>query len=158
MRFTLPIGAVVAVALGLAACGSSSGGADTPTACLGGPAGIERLLDQPPDPTFEGFPTAGSCLVPDQPTGELTKVGSAMILAAQHLNSQGREAPDGKAPIRLGYLLGQVRRAADETGGIHDNLVGRIESSALYSPGGRPLPPAFRAGLETGEDAARRVG
>ncbi len=156
MRFSGLVALVVSLPLALAGCGSEP--ADTPSECLGGRAAILRILDRPPDPASTGFATPGSCLVSSQPAGELANAGGAMVAAAQTLNAQGHRDPGGVAPIRLGYLLGSVRSRAAETGGIHDNLAERIEAAVLYSPGGRPLPPAFERGLTTGEREAERAG
>ena len=82
----------------------------------------------------------------------------AMVEAATSLNAAGRSDPGGRAPLRLGYLVGAAQHGAEATSGIHADLLRRLRAAALYSPGGRPLPEAFRRGYEQGLAAGNRHG
>jgi hypothetical protein len=84
----------------------------------------------------------------------MATVGAAMVTAATRLNAAARSEPGGTANLRLGYLLGAAERGAEQTEGIHADLVRRLSAAALYSPGSRPLPASFtrtyREGLPAG--------
>jgi hypothetical protein len=100
----------------------------------------------------------GNCLAQNQKGGDLATVGMAMVEAATSLNAAGRSDPGGRAPLRLGYLVGAAQHGAEATSGIHADLLRRLRAAALYSPGGRPLPEAFRRGYEQGLAAGNRHG
>ena len=76
-----------------------------------------------------------------------------MVRAATALNSEARENPGGPAALRVGYLLGAAERGAEDTAGIHAELIRRLEAAAKYSPGSRPLPRAFERAYEEGFEA-----
>ena len=102
--------------------------------------------------------TPVACLVEDQQAGELTRVGLALVRTATALNDSARQAPGGQANLALGFLVGAVEKGAEDTNGIHADLVRRIEAAAEFSPAGRPLPAAFRRSLVRGEQAGRGRG
>ena len=77
------------------------------------------------------------------------------------LNAEARTNPAGAADLQLGYLLGAAQRGAEDTDGIHAELVRRLDRrAARYSPGKRPLPPRFLTRLPRGlrRRAAARLG
>ncbi len=80
-----------------------------------------------------------------------------MIDAATKLNAEARANPEGPAALRLGYLLGAAERGAEQTEGIHAELIRRLTVAARYSPEG-PLPAAFAAAYRDGFDAGRDSG
>jgi hypothetical protein len=150
-------GLIVLVALVAAGCGSTDD--ETPEACQNGKgAYLEALADAPGEVRLAGQAPISDCLAENQPGGELATAGSGMVEAATDLNAEAREDPGGPAAVQLGYLLGAAERGAEETAGIHADLIRRIEAAALYSPGGRPLPPALLFGYERGLDAGRAAG
>ena len=67
---------------------------------------------------------------------------------------------------QLGYLLGAAQRGAEDTEGIHAELIRRLTAAARYSPGQpaarrRPssrLPEGFDAGHARLAEAAERGG
>jgi hypothetical protein len=143
-------------AAGLAACGSS-GSASTPSACLRGSSNFLTGLAKAPGPVrLNGDTLISDCVVPAQKAGELTQVGSALVLAATKLNVSGRANPTGNDPVELGYLVGAVERGAEDTAGIHADLLRRLDSAARFSPGA--LPPAFATGYATGLAAGKKSG
>jgi len=142
---SLTVVACVAVAGG---CGAE--GESTPVACLEGPAFYEER--------HRDGVLISECLTENQGGGDLAEVGTAMLSAATNLNGEAREAPGGEANVQLGYLLGAAQRGADETEGIHDELVRRLAAAARYSPDNRPLPPAFRRAYRQGFDAGFERG
>ena len=99
-----------------------------------------------------------SCLVESQQAGELTRLGVALVRTTTTLNEWARKAPEGEAAVELGYLVGAVEKGAEDTSGIHSDLVRRIEAAATFSPGGAPLPGAFDAAYQRGMQAGRETG
>lgn len=149
--------AALAGALVVAGCGSSD--PETPAACLAGTdAYVEALADAPGEVLVEDSTPIGACLVKNQPGGELSQVGEAMIGAATRLNRTAREEPGGDAAIQLGYLVGAVQEADSTTGGIHRDLVLRLDSAARFSGERAGFPAsferAFGAGYAAGQAAA----
>ena len=138
----------------LTGCGATD--SSTPVACLEG-AGpyLAALKDAPGTVELGGETPISDCLAENQMGGDLATVGIAMVAAATKLNAKARAQPGGSANLRLGYLLGAAQRGAEDTSGIHADLIRRLAVAARYSPDGRPLPAAFfstyRAGFDAGE-------
>jgi hypothetical protein len=152
---------VLLTALTLVAAGCGDGDAETatPAACLGGSDAFVKALAGPPDEVLVGGTTPiADCLPEEQSGGQLANVGEAIVAAATELNEEARRAPQGDAPLQLGYLVGTVQTAAEGTGGIHADLARRVESAARFVPKGEPVAAAFQqryaeglaAGTETG--------
>jgi hypothetical protein len=144
-RLAFPI---LALALLAAGCGGNED--PTPVACLEGPTfylggGRDGVL-------------ISECLAESQSGGGLANVGTAMLAAATKLNAEARAEPGGEAALRLGYLLGAAQRGAERTEGIHAELIRRLTAAARYSPGDRPLPPAFRRAYRRGFEAGFERG
>jgi hypothetical protein len=147
-RLVIPIAALIL----LAGCG---GGDDsTPVACLEGATPyLLALKDAPGEVRLEeGTPISG-CLVENQSGGDLAEVGATMLATATELNAAARGGPGGSANLQLGYLLGAAQRGAEDTEGIHTELIRRLSTAARYSPDNQPLPPAFRRAYRRGYDA-----
>jgi uncharacterized protein YwbE len=155
-RWLIPL--LAAAALGAAGCGSSES-SDTPAACLSGSGTYLKALEAAPgDVRLDGSVAIGDCLVEEQGAGEIADVGKSMIAAATRLNAEGRHDPAGPAPVELGYLVGVIEQAADSTGGIHQDLVRRIETAARFAPHGQQLPPQFSRGFGQGFAAGQAGG
>jgi hypothetical protein len=147
---------LIALAL-VAGCGSSDD--STPVACLEGAEAYERALSAAPDEVLlEGETLISECLTRNQSSGDLTRVGEALIETATALNAEARAEPGGEANLQLGYLLGAVQRGAEEGEGIHSDLVRRLAVAARYAPGRQPLSQRFLAGYREGFDAGRAGG
>jgi hypothetical protein len=145
------------IALLAAGCGGPDDA--TPAACLGGAgAYLGALVGAPGQVTLGGGVPISQCLAPNQAGGDLATVGGAMVSAATRLDAEARAHPGGAANLRLGYLLGAVRRGAAATEGIHAELVRRLTAAARYSPDGRPLPARFLRAYRAGFDAGRAHG
>jgi hypothetical protein len=157
MRRSLAALAASAVfAAGLAACGSS-GPDSTPTACLQGPGNFLTGLAAAPGPVrLDGDTLISDCVLPGQNGGELSTVGRALVIAATKLNVSGRADPAGNDPVELGYLVGAVEKGAEDTAGIHADLLRRLDSAARFAPGA--LPPAFATGYAAGLAAGKKSG
>jgi len=147
---------IAALAL-LAGCGSSDD--STPVACLEGAAAYERALKAAPDEVLlEDETLISECLTRNQSGGDLSRVGEAMIETATKLNAEAREDPGGGDALQLGYLLGAVKRGAEESEGIHSDLLRRLVVAARFAPGKQPLPPAFQREYRTGYAAGQSNG
>jgi len=138
------------VALGaLVVVGCGAGDDSTPVACLEGPA---FFLHAGNDSV-----RISECLVENQSGGDLANVGAAMLRATTRLNAEARAEPGGRANFQLGYLIGAAERGAEETDGIHAELIRRLSAAARYSPRTEPLP-AFRRAYRRGYDAGLADG
>jgi hypothetical protein len=145
---------IAAVATG---CGSQDD--STPAACLGFAPAYEKALKSAPGEVLLGGETEISdCVAPNQSGGDLARVGEAMLEAATDLNAEARAEPGGDAALQLGYLLGAVQRGAEESEGIHSDLVRRLTVAARYAPGKEPLSEEFLSTYEEGFDAGRSSG
>jgi len=157
MRRSLAAVALVA-ALALAGCGSGSDD-ETPVACLeGANAYVAALGDAPTHMKLRGEVPISDCLVENQNAGDLARVGSAMLKAATTLNTEARADPGGTANFELGFLIGKATAGAEDTQGIHAELLRRLESAARYSPSDAGLPAVFLATYEEGFDAGIERG
>ena len=158
VRTSLAVACLGAALALLAGCGR--GEPTTPDACFEGPGAYERALAAAPGEVRVGGETLISeCLAERQQGGELAQVGEALVQAATRLNAEAREDPGAQANLELGYLLGAAKRGAEETQGIHSELLRRLEVAARFSPGAEPpLPPDFRAAYERGFDAGLESG
>jgi hypothetical protein len=137
----------------LAGCGSEEESA--PDACLAGPGEFRQAVaSAPAGGTLSDGTAISDCLVEDQPAGELSRLGVALVGAAEPIGAAAREEPGGRAAFRLGYLVGAVQRGAEETGGVHADLVRRLQSIAAS---GAP-PPASGAAYGRGLAAGREGG
>ena len=147
---------LVCLALLGAGCGSGDD-EETPAPCLqGANAFLEALPEAPDEVRLQGDVAISSCLVDNQPAGDLARLGTGLIEAATTLNAQAIGRP--LHAVQLGYLVGAVRNGAEDTNGIHADLVRRIEAAAELSPGGRPLPPAFETAYRRGREAGGSSG
>jgi hypothetical protein len=147
----------LALGAGLAACGEVKD--DTPVVCLESASHYLAALEAAPGRVElrGGVPLSG-CLVENQDAGNLAGVGEAMLGAATKLNAEAQANPGGDANLELGYLLGAAQRGADDTEGIHAELIRRLTAAARYSPDNRPLPAEFTRTYRKGFDAGHAGG
>lgn len=156
MRVFAATAFLLALAL-LSGCGSSDD--STPVACLEGAEAYQQALGAAPAEVLLGDETLISeCLTRNQSSGDLTRVGEALIETATELNAEARAEPESDAALQLGYLLGAAQRGAEESEGIHSDLVRRLVVAARYAPGKQPLPPAFRREYRSGYAAGQSNG
>jgi hypothetical protein len=155
-RLLLPI-ALVLCAAPAAGCG----GADdaTPVACLNGSRAYLGALESAPGAVrLAGGVPISDCLVKNQQAGDLARVGDALLDSATELNSEARREPGGAANVQLGYLIGAAQAGAEETGGIHAELMRRLIAAATYSPGRQILTKEFERAYRKGFDAGLAGG
>jgi hypothetical protein len=156
MRGRLATALLLATAL-VAGCGSDE--EETPVVCLEGDGVyLQALRDAPGTVTLRGGTPISACLSENQTGGSLATVGAGMVEAATKLNAEARTEPGSGADLRLGYLLGAAQRGAEQTDGIHAELIRRLTVAARYSPDNRPLPPPFLRAYRAGFDAGRERG
>jgi hypothetical protein len=157
MRTWVTMVLLAAACLAAIGCGESSD--STPVACLAGTgAYVKALGDAPGAVKLHGETAISDCLAENQQAGDLAAVGTALVEAATRLNAEGRAKPGGDANLQLGYLLGAAERGAEDTDGIHTDLLRRLAAAARYSPDNRPLPPAFLRTYREGFDAGEAGG
>jgi hypothetical protein len=145
--------------LALIGCGSDDS-PETPAACLEpASAYLQALEAAPGEVRLDGTTPISSCLVADQPSGTLQTVGKSVIDAATELNGQILRDPDPRTIIRLGYLVGAVQEGASGTGGIHQDLILRLDTAARYSgPDGKPFGAEFERSFGEGYAAGQAGG
>jgi hypothetical protein len=155
MRPRARVAALVAMLAVVGGC-SNSEPETAPVACLSGPdAYLRALRAAPGEVRLQGETPISECLTSAQAGGELANVGSDMIRAATELN---RDALEGSsdAAVQLGYLVGAAQRGAEETGGIHEDLIRRLKAAARYSRGGTPgaaFERSFGRGFAAGQES-----
>jgi hypothetical protein len=147
---TFALSVAVAGAVTLAACGSN--GDATPVACLDGPgAYLGALNDAPGEVRLRGEVPISDCLAENQQGGDLATVGGSMVEAATTLNAEARGERGSEAALELGYLLGAAARGAEKTGGIHADLLRRLDAAARYElPSSRPFRTGYAAAQDDG--------
>lgn len=157
MRRQTPI-ALVATAVALVAgCGSTDDG--TPVACREGAGVFVSALGEAPGAVkLRGETPISECLAENQTGGDLATVGTTLVAVTTRLNAEARAEPGGDANLQLGYLLGAAQRGAEQTDGIHAELLRRISAAARYSPDSRPLTPIFQRTYREGFDAGMANG
>jgi hypothetical protein len=155
---------IITLAAGLAlmalvGCGSSDP-PETPAACLApASAYLDALESAPGEVRLSGTTPISDCLVDEQASGALQTVGKSVIDAATALNRDIRRDPDPRKISQLGYLVGAIQDAAAGTGGIHKDLVLRLDSAARYAgPAQKPFSAAFERAYGEGYAAGQASG
>ena len=146
-----------ASALAAAIAAALLGGCDrddpeVPVACKEGPASVRAALDSAPREVRLGDGTRlSACLVDRSDAADMQAVGGGFVEAASQLAPAARAEPEGPAALRLGYLVGAARRGAGGTGGIHYDLVKRLEQEASAVEGrSRAFGEGVAAGRRSG--------
>jgi hypothetical protein len=143
VRAAIAIGTALATLAG----GCASEPAQLPPACSAGPQAVLRALGAAPgDVRLTGGTLLSECVARASDDGELQQVGFTLSPVADALREQHTE----RAALRLGFLVGAVRRGARRTNGIHGELVRRMERRVGYDD--PALLAAARRGAAAGED------
>jgi hypothetical protein len=106
---------------------------------------------------LDGTTPISSCVVPSQGSGELSAVGTATVEAATRLNARARRDP-AEATVQLGYLVGAVQEGASRTGGVHADLVRRLDGAARFAEAGNAPSAAFERAFGEGYAAGQDHG
>jgi len=143
------------VALALAASTVACGISHEPLSplCTSGSQRVEQALAAAPRRVrLADGTTVSECVRRARSDAELQEIGLVLTRAGDHLAQ--RAGHDAGAAAALGYLVGAVRRGAATTGGVHAELVRRLEQSAAFlERAGRRLRAALRRGLAAGRQA-----
>jgi hypothetical protein len=135
--FSSALGAVL-----LAGCGSEPSRA-VPSACKD-QVQVTRALERAPGTVrIDGMPLSG-CFVAGADAGDVEAVGLAFLPVAQRLARD----PHGREAVRLGFLIGAVRRGV-AGGKVYGELGRRIEQELA---GVDTSTPEFRRGERAGRD------
>jgi hypothetical protein len=116
------------------------------------------LDDAPGEVLLEDQTPISDCLTDGQGGGQLATVGESAVEAATELNAAAQRDPSGKATVRLGYLVGALQEAASQTGGIHEDLIRRLDAAARFAPKGESLGAAFERAFGEGYAAGQEQG
>lgn len=145
MRASTAVG--MALAGVLAGCGSRLPA--LPPACSDGPQHVLRALRAAPGAVrlADGTPLS-RCVASAYADGEIQQLGFGFTQAADALARTHTPA----AALRLGYLVGAVRRGAARTNGVQGELVRRLESTVRYDD------PALQAQARRGARAGEARG
>ena len=152
IRHVTPRAALLAVAAGVALAGCSSEDRESlPAACRAAEPEVRAALASAPGRVeLDGTPLSG-CLVKSSEPAEIQDVGAAYLDVAAELGLAAAEHPEGEQALRLGYLVGAVRRGAEGTQGIHSELVRRLEQEAAGVAGSSDAyERGARAGARSG--------
>jgi len=139
-------------ALLLVGCGSSEPD-PVPAACLDEPATIERALERAPAQVrlADGTPLSRCVSLAAARDGDLQALGVSLVRVADDLRSDAFGDPE--AAMRLGYLIGAVRRGASKTPGVAAQLARRIEQTAAFDADAGLARGELLRGVMLGEDA-----
>ena len=117
-----------------------------PVACLEGNL-TKALASAPGEVRIEGT-RPSECFTRAANPAEIQQVGAVFIATTEKLADASRAKPTSPATLRLGYLIGAVRRGAGRTQGIHYETQRRIEQELS---GVNTHSPAFVEGERAGE-------
>jgi hypothetical protein len=135
--------AAILLVLGMAGCARDDGEAELPSACRSEAAVFGDALAAAPSAVRVDGVAISECLVKEASQGDVQLVGQTLLAAAQGLGEEERA-------VALGYLVGALRRGAERSGGIHLELVRRVEQEALGLRGARGFDRGLRAGRTSG--------
>ena len=125
--------------LALPGCSRDDGRAELPAACGSDATTFVEALGSAPSPVTVGRTPISDCLAKDATVGDVQLVGSVLVEAAQRLGEEG-------AVVELGYLVGALRRGAEQSQGLHLEIVRRVELEAAPFADS----PAFARGVRAG--------
>jgi hypothetical protein len=117
-----------------------------PVACLDGNVSAS-LKSAPAEVRIDGT-RLSECFTRAANPAEIQQVGAVFIAAAEKLAPPARTNPHSPQALRLGYLIGAVRRGAGRTQGIHYEMQRRIEQELI---GVNTKTPEFVEGERAGE-------
>jgi hypothetical protein len=139
--------------LALALAGCSDDEPAVPVACLQDAASVQLALAAAPRAvTLADGTRLATCVARVRDDGDLQTLGVTMTAVADEL--EARAAREPAAAVRLGYLVGAVRKGARDTNGIALELARRMEGTAALDG----APPAARAALRRGLRAGEATG
>jgi hypothetical protein len=126
---------------------SSDDRSELPAGCRSGVAAIQTALRTAPAPVRLGGSPLSVCVARSSDPGDMQRVGADLIAVASGLADEARARPESRSLLRLGYLVGAVRRGAVRTPGTHEELRRRVEQELI---GVRTSAVAFVRGERAG--------
>ena len=142
-RLRLAAGALLALLVG----GCATEQAGVPVECKSGRGALRAALERAPRPVrVEGRPLS-QCFTTASNSADIAEVGEEYLAVASGLAEDARAEPEGAAALRLGYLVGAVRRGAAATQGTNDEMLRRVEQELTLV---NARTPAFRRGERAG--------
>ena len=117
---------MVVLLLPLAGCGNHDAG--VPTGCREGESTVLGALARAPAPVRVDGAAISKCFARAASSADVQNIGSTYIDVAQRLADQARSAPHSAAALRLGYLIGAVRRGAGRDFGVYYETHRRLEA------------------------------
>lgn len=136
--------------LTLAGCGRSAG-ETVPAACLGTPQDVTgALVGAPGHVALSDGTSLSRCVARATSDGDLQNLGTILSGAGDALAA--RTPRDPGAALRLGFLIGAVRKGALHSRGVSAELVRRLEQSGRMDAPPPRIEAALRRGLSAGED------
>jgi hypothetical protein len=109
----------------LAGCGSEPSRA-VPVECKQASRALERALARAPGDVRIGGRRISDCFTPGSDAADLQELGGTLLPVAARLAVDARAHPRGPAPMRLGFVIGAVRRGTAQ-GGVYAELERRLE-------------------------------
>jgi hypothetical protein len=147
MRVRTALAAAAALACG--ACGQTT--QPLSADCTQGTAPLSAALAAAPgDVRLADGTRLSECVSRADGDAEIQEVATGTTSLADQLAA--RAAHDETAAVQLGYLIGAAKRGARHTGGIHAELVRRLESA------GERVTSSRRAAFDRGLAAGTRAG
>ena len=145
------VAAIGALLAAVAGCGSTER-EQVPVACLGEPDTIALALERAPAKVTleDGTPLSRCVRLAARRDGDLQALGVSLMRVADDLRVQTRT--DAQAAVRLGYLIGAVRRGAAKTPGLAAQLARRVEQTAAPERDDPVAREALLRGVTSGED------
>jgi hypothetical protein len=138
---------VIGLALAALVAGGGSEPEQLPPACGAGPDEVTAARAKAPGAVALTDGTLLSdCVAKATDDADLQMVGLALTPAADRLATRG----DERSALRLGFLVGAVRRGASTSNGVSLELVRRMESRVRYDD--PTLLDAAERGARAGED------
>jgi hypothetical protein len=140
--------ALVAIALSVGGCAKEDGDEHAvPIACKEGPDTVGAALARAPARVELDGTLLSECFTRGSDGADLQQVGASYLSVAAGLADGARLRPGGDEALRLGYLVGAVKRGAAGTQGVHDELARRIEQETI---GVDTRSPAYMRGYRAG--------
>jgi hypothetical protein len=144
--------ALVWAAVSATALAGGCGGDDkAPAACGAGARTVLGALQRAPGHVaLEDGTLISTCVKRSLGAGEIQTLGFTYVAAANSELKLMRRTDD--AALRLGFLVGAVRRGANKTNGVQLELVRRLDQVAGVGGPSGPRRAAYRRGVAAGED------
>src|SRR5918997_3426722 len=106
---------------------SGAGEPPLPAACRSGPDAVGEALRRAPAPVTIDGTSLSECLNRAGEPADIQQVGGDYLQVATVLAAEARVRAESPEALRLGYLVGAVRRGSAQTQGMYSEMVRRLE-------------------------------